>query len=85
MLGVAAVLINMALPVRYPAYHLRFRFTSATAFVPCGTLLLCSFLIGNPLVAQSTPQFEKQVLPILGKYCLSCHGAAMQMAKLFAR
>jgi hypothetical protein len=37
------------------------------------------------LTAQSSPQFEKQVLPILGKYCLTCHGAAMQMGKLDLR
>ena len=37
------------------------------------------------IVAQTSPQFEKQVLPILGKYCLTCHGAAMQMGKLDLR
>jgi hypothetical protein len=33
----------------------------------------------------SSPQFEKNVLPILGKYCLFCHGAAMQMGDLDLR
>ena len=44
-----------------------------------------STLAPNWVAAQSSPQFEKQVLPILGKYCLTCHGAAMQMGKLDLR
>jgi hypothetical protein len=39
----------------------------------------------NSVAAQTSPQFEKEILPILGKYCLACHGAAMQMGKLDLR
>jgi hypothetical protein len=52
-------------------------------------IILCATLLGTfvpkLLVAQTSPRFEKQVLPILGKYCLTCHGAALQMGKLDLR
>jgi hypothetical protein len=35
--------------------------------------------------ADASLRFEKNVLPILTKYCLSCHGAAMQMGNLDLR
>src|SRR5262245_26289594 len=72
----------MALSVR--SLMIQFKSTNS-AFVRCGLLLLLSSAVPNLLAAQSPPQFEKQVLPILGKYCLTCHGAAMQMSKLDLR
>jgi uncharacterized protein DUF1553/uncharacterized protein DUF1549/cytochrome c len=46
---------------------------------------LVSTAAPNWVAAQASPQFEKQVLPVLSKYCLTCHGAAMQMGKLDLR
>jgi hypothetical protein len=48
-------------------------------------LAFLNFVVPTCVAAQTPPQFEKQVLPILGKYCLTCHGAAMQMGKLDLR
>ena len=42
-------------------------------------------LLAAQVDPQAFPQLERQVLPILGKYCLTCHGAAMQMGKLDLR
>jgi len=57
-----------------------------TPFLRLGLLfVLFSAAVPNLLAAQASPQFEKQVLPIFGKYCLTCHGAAMQMGKLDLR
>jgi Protein of unknown function (DUF1553)/Protein of unknown function (DUF1549)/Planctomycete cytochrome C len=50
-----------------------------------GAFLALLLALPKLLAAQASPQFEKQVLPILGKYCLTCHGAAMQMGKLDLR
>ena len=69
--------------IEYLANQLRF---TPKSFLHLGLLsaLFCATL-PNLTRAQASPQFEKQVLPILGKYCLTCHGAAMQMGKLDLR
>jgi mono/diheme cytochrome c family protein len=46
-----------------------------------------SFVSSAPARAQvvATPQFEKDVLPVLAARCLKCHGAAMQLSRLDLR
>src|SRR5262249_48044720 len=73
----------MALLIGHPNLANRPKLT-ALNLVRGGTLLLFISIVSNSF-AQSTPQFEKQVLPILGKYCLTCHGPPMQIAKLDLR
>jgi len=80
---VAASGLEMASFNRYLTNQLSF--TSATSLHFGALLALFNAAVPSLLAAQSTPQFEKQVLPILGKYCLTCHGAAMQMGKLDLR
>ena len=58
---------------------------TARAALRLGALFALLTAVPGFLAAQTPSQFEKQVLPILGKYCLTCHGAAMQMGKLDLR
>ncbi len=39
-------------------------------------------LLAVPLAAQTAPEFARDIQPILGQRCISCHGEKMQMAGL---
>ena len=59
----------------------RLNFISITFLRWALLLALFSTAAATWVAAQTSPQFEKQVLPILGKYCLTCDGATPDGAR----
>src|SRR4051794_9627758 len=52
--------------------------------LPLRTIGVCCLAAVSavPVFAQRDPLFKTEILPVLEKNCVSCHGPAQQMAKL---
>jgi hypothetical protein len=59
---------------------------SMNAFTPgsggCLRLALAALVFAVPAAAQRDPLFKTEILPVLEKNCVSCHGPKQKMAKL---
>src|SRR3954454_23068994 len=43
---------------------------------------ICAAIAAAPAMAQRDPLFKTEILPVLEKNCVACHGPAQKMAKL---